>query len=78
MNHYDYNEEVDTLKYIAVQNSFNSSLTGMLVTKHLNKTPSNTSRYKTEYGSSLSHTFKNLMDKNSISVSFKTVKLDLC
>lgn len=72
----DYNEEINILKHIAVMNGFNSNLIDKLIAKHLMKSPYKLKEQKTyisaDYGSSLSHTFKNIMNKNNITVSFKT------
>lgn len=75
MSDNDYKEEVNIIKYIAVANGFNSSLIDNLIYKHSNKTskaPNQKHYISAKYGSSLSHTFKNVMTRNNITVSFKT------
>lgn len=76
LNGNDYNDEVNILKHIAVVNGFHSSLIDKLIAKHLRKTQVTVSKQKTyvsaDYGTFLSHPFRNIMNKNNVIVSFRT------
>lgn len=87
LNQEDYNDEVATIKYIAVQNGYKSSIVDKLINKRKKpSTPPVSKPYESttiinknnkfvsmEFGStSLNYTVKNELAKNDVTVSFKT------
>jgi hypothetical protein len=77
MSQTDFDEEVTTIKYIAVANGYKSSLIDQLIYKHKHKKPKNTTKDNSSYvsavfGTALNHTITNQMAKNNVVVSFRT------
>lgn len=81
MDQVDYNNEVTTIKHIAVANGYDSSIVDGLIHKHklrnTNDVGPRQTYVVTNYGTKLSYTLRNELKKHNINVAFKTSdKLD--